>query len=105
MIAGGTTNTWAGEEKSEGYRLGARQMVCLRVRGEEDIGLNLRTITSEKFQVSRLKTTSDEGGVSELHAWLAESTAPSQQNGREEYVEERPHDVESLKQRKCCGTQ
>jgi len=38
MISGERENTWAREEKSEGYRLEARQMECLRVKGEEDIG-------------------------------------------------------------------
>ena len=66
---------------------------------------NLRTNTPEKFQASRLKTTSCEGGVTESYAWLAKSKAPGQQDGREEYVEERPHDAESLKQCKCGGAQ
>jgi hypothetical protein len=54
-------------------------------------------MTSEKFQVRRLKTSSYEVGVSELHTWLTDSILVSPKDGQEERVEERPQHGGSLK--------
>jgi hypothetical protein len=55
------------------------------------------TITSEEFQVRRLKTSSYKGSISELHVWLTDSIAINQQDGREERAEAWPHHGEFLR--------
>ena len=57
-------------------------------------------LTSEKFQVRRLKMFSCEGRVSELHTWLAQkivmTVSQRQQSTRQEdRFEEFPHDSKS----------
>ena len=59
-----------------------------------------RILTSEKFQVRRLKKFSYEDRVSELHTWLADrivvTVSRSQKSTRQEdRFEESPHDAKS----------
>ena len=58
-----------------------------------------RILTSEKFQVRRLKIFSYEDRVPELHTWLADrivTVSRSQQSTRQEdRFEESPHDAKS----------
>jgi len=48
--------------------------------------------------------SSYKGRVSELHAWLADRMALSQEGRQKERAEECPHSAESLKPRKGGGT-
>ena len=106
MTAKERVNTLASEESSGGCRLEAQQKECLNVTGVRGKSCqNERTLTPEEFQVRRLKTPYD-GSVSELHAWLVDSLAPtgSQPGGEEERVEKGCPHVEPMKPRRGGGT-
>ena len=65
-------NILASEEKGGGHSLEVRQKGYLKIKGD-NVGTQWEggLLTSEKFQVRRLKTFSYEDRVSDLHTWLA----------------------------------
>ena len=100
MIVGVRGNTWASEERGGGRLLGAQQKGYLKVRGvRRKSNQHKRTMTSKKFQFRGLKMFSYQGGVSELHAWIANRMTLSQPGSQQERAEKCPHSAKSMKPR------